>query len=64
MTLINMQATPYFDDVIQVQRTHDGITHHDFNLNLLSVCAVYVLLNNDQILDQFFKLLCSRAITS
>ena len=34
----------------------------DFNVNLHSVCAVYVLQNNDQILDQFFKQSRLRAI--
>ena len=45
----------YSHDVIQAQRTHDGIVHrsHDFNLNLHPVCAVNVLLINEQILDLF-----------
>ena len=48
-----MQVTRYSDGVIQAQRTHFGI--YDFNSNLHQVCAVYVLLNNEQILDHFFQ---------
>ena len=51
-----MQVTRYSDDVIQAQRTHDGIIIvYDFDLNLHPVCAVNVLLNNEQILDIFFQ---------
>ena len=35
----------------------------DFNLNLHPVCAVNVLLNNEQILDLFFKQLWLRVMT-
>ena len=60
-----MQVMRYSDDVIQVQRTRDGIVHksHDFNLNLHPFCAAYVLLINEQILDHFIKQLCLRVIT-
>ena len=60
----------YSDDVIQAQRTHDGIMHlsdsiaYEFNLNLHPVCAVDVLLNNEQISDHFSKQLCLRVKTS
>ena len=47
-----MQVTCYSDDVIHAQRTHDGIVHR--SLNLHPVCAVNVLLVNEQILDHFF----------
>ena len=63
-----MQVKRYSSDVIQTQGTHDGIMHqsliaYDFNLKLYPVCAFNVLLNNEQILDHFFKLLCLRVIT-
>ena len=54
-----MQVTRYSDDVIQAQRTHDAA----YGLNLHPVCAVIALLSNTQILDQFIKQLCLRAIT-
>ena len=68
MTLIDMQVTRYSDDVILAQRTHDGIVQsiaYDFNLNLNlhPVCAVNVLLINEQILDHFLEQLCLRVIT-
>ena len=50
-----MQVTRYSDDIIQAQRTHDTSIAYDFNLNLHPVCAVNVLLNNEQILDHFFQ---------
>ena len=57
MTLIfAMQVTRYSDDVMQAQ--HYASIAYDFNLNLYPVCAVNVLLNNEQILDIFFKQLC------
>ena len=61
-----MQVTRYSDDFIQAQRTHDGIVHRSLMisiLNLHSVCAVNVLLINEQMLDHFFKQLCLRVIT-
>ena len=58
-----MQVTRFSDDIIQAQRTHDKSIAYDFNLNLHPVCAVNVLLNNEQILDHFFKQLCLRVIT-
>ena len=57
-----MQVTRYSDDIIQAQRTHDTSIAYDFNLNLHPVCADNVLLNNEQILDHFFKQLCLRVI--
>ena len=59
-----MQVTRYSDDVIQAQHTHDGTASiaYDFNLNLHPVCAANVL-NNEQILDHFFKQLCLGVIT-
>ena len=54
-----MQVTRCSDDVIQAQRKHDGI----YDLNLHPVCAVNVLLLNEQILDHFFKQLYLRVIT-
>ena len=48
-----MQVTCYSDDVIQAQRTHDGIMHQ--SLMIYPVCAVNVLRNNEQILDHFFQ---------
>ena len=52
-----MQVTRYSDDVIKVQRTHDGIIHQSLILH-----PVNVLLNHKQILDQFFKQSWLRAI--
>ena len=40
------------------------IDSYDYNLNLHPVCAVNVLLNNEQILDHFYKQLCLRIIIS
>ena len=48
-----MQVTRYSNDVIQAQRTHDGIVHR--SLNSHPVCAVNVLLTDEQILDHFFQ---------
>ena len=61
-----MQMTRYSDDVIQAQRTDDGINYYasityDFNLNLHPVCTVNALLNNEQILDHFFSFFISCA---
>ena len=42
---------------------HYASIAYDFNLNLHPVCAVNVLLNNEQILDNFFKHLCLGVIT-
>ena len=53
-----MQVTRYSDDVIQAQHT----IAYEFNLNLHPVCAVNVLLNNEQILDNFYKQSCLRVI--
>ena len=53
-----MQVTYYSNDVIQAQRTHDGIMAsiaYDFNLNLHPACAVNNLLINEQTLDLFFQ---------
>ena len=53
----DMQVTLFSDDVIQVQRTHDGLFSsiaYDFNSILHPVFAVNVLLNHEQILDRFF----------
>ena len=53
-----MQVTRYSNDVIQAQRTHDGIMvsiAYDFNLNWHPACAVNVLLINEHILDHFFQ---------
>ena len=54
-----MQVTCYSDDVIQAQRTNDGIMHQ----SLLISISVNVLLNKEHILDHFFKQLCLRVIT-
>ena len=56
-----MQVTRYSDDVIQAQRTHDGIMLQSLTMN--PVCAVNILLNSEQILDHFFRQLCLRVIT-
>ena len=42
---------------------HCALITYDFNLNLHPVCAVNVLLINEQSLDHFFKQLCLRVIT-
>ena len=42
---------------------HCASIAYDFTLNLHPVCAVNVLLINEQILDHFFKQLCLRVIT-
>ena len=41
---------------------HYASIPYDFNLKLHPVCAVNVLLNNEQILDNFYKQLCLREI--
>ena len=56
-----MQVPRYSDDVIQAQRTHCVIVH--WSLNLHTVCALNVLLNNEQLLDHLFNQLCLRVIT-
>ena len=50
-----MHVTRYSDDVIQAQRTHDGIIHRSLMIKFefAPVCAVNVLLTNEQILDLF-----------
>ena len=42
---------------------HSASTPYDFNFNLPPVCAINVLLNNEQIMDHFPKQLCLRVIT-
>ena len=59
-----MQVTRYSDDVIQAQRTHDGIVHRSLMISFeFASSAANVLLINEQILDHFFKQLCLRVIT-
>ena len=51
-----MEVTRYSDDIIQVQRTHDGIIQQSLMVSiwfLHSVCADHVLLNNDHFLIHF-----------
>ena len=57
-----MQVTRFSDDVIEAQRTHNGSLHQYFTLNLHPVCVANVLLNNEHILDHFYKQLCLRVI--
>ena len=52
-----MQVMRYSDDVILAQRTQDGIVPR--SLIILPICAVNVLLINEQILDHFFSNSCA-----